>query len=239
MRLTGRQEEFIRNLLDLYQQSGEPLHYTELAERLGVNRFTAYDMLRLLEEKGLARSEYRLAKDKEGPGRSEIVFLPTEKAHQLIAKLLVSSGKPLEDWELAKNAILKTIASDGTWKSSLIKEILARAPVERASPVGYCLEVMVIIALRLRQGQGQRLLLQYLPRLLPEGDTGNIEDLNLLGGFTLGILAREYADDPTWSLEMFDHVKRYQTIINAMTPEQRNDLASRLIQIYQSLSQKS
>jgi len=236
MKLTRRQEEFIRQLLDLYQQSGEPLHYTELAERLGVNRFTAYDMLRLLEEKGLARSEYRLASDKEGPGRSEIVFLPTEKAHQLLAGMLLSSGKPLEDWEATKNAILEVIGSGGYSESDLVQEILARAPVEAASPGRYCLEVMAIIALRLRRGQGRSLLLQYLPMILPEIDASNTENLTLLGGFALGVLAREYADDPTWCLEMFEHVKRYQTIITSMTPKQRNDLAASLNQVYEALA---
>lgn len=51
MKITRRQEDFIRKLLDLYRESEGPIHYSELAERLGVNRFTAYDMLRLLEEK--------------------------------------------------------------------------------------------------------------------------------------------------------------------------------------------
>lgn len=107
-------------------------------------------MLHLLEEKGLARSEYRLAEDKEGPGWSEIVFLPTEKAHQLIAEMLVLIGKPIKGWEMTKNAILKTIGSDGTWKSVLKKEILARSPAEQSSPAGYYLEVMTISVLRLR-----------------------------------------------------------------------------------------
>lgn len=77
----------------------------------------------------------------------------------------------------------------------------------------------------------------YLPRLLPEVDTSKDEDLILLGGFTLGILAREYADNPTWCPEMFDHVKRYQTIINCMTLGQRNDLATIVNQVYGSLLQ--
>jgi len=39
---------------------------------------TAYDMLRLLEERGLVTSEYVLPE--QGPGRSMIVFRPTAKA---------------------------------------------------------------------------------------------------------------------------------------------------------------
>ena len=46
MKLTRRQEEFIRKLMDLYWEKRGPIHYSVLAERLGVSPFTAYDMLR-------------------------------------------------------------------------------------------------------------------------------------------------------------------------------------------------
>ncbi len=72
MKLTKRQDAFIKNLLDLYMEAKEPIHYTVLAERLGVSRFTAYDMLRVLEDKGFVRSEYRLS-DKAKTGRSESI----------------------------------------------------------------------------------------------------------------------------------------------------------------------
>ena len=64
LKLTRRQEDFINNLLDLYREMEGPIHYSVLAERLGVSPFTAYDMLRLLEEKGLVSSEYYLPSDK-------------------------------------------------------------------------------------------------------------------------------------------------------------------------------
>ena len=76
MKLTRRQEEFIESLIDLNREVEGPIHYSVLAERLGVSPFTAYDMLRLLEEKGLVRSEYHLAAGKSGPGRAERLFCP-------------------------------------------------------------------------------------------------------------------------------------------------------------------
>ena len=87
MKLTRRQEDFIHKMLDLYRELQGPIHYTVMAERLGVSRFTAYDMLRLLEEKGLVISEYQLAESKSGPGRSEVVFIPSPEAHRLFASL--------------------------------------------------------------------------------------------------------------------------------------------------------
>lgn len=232
MKLTRRQEEFIHKLLDLYQEAGEPLHYTQLAARLGVSRFTAYDMLRLLEEKGLATSQYRLATDKSGPGRSEVFFVPTQRAHQLMATLR-GDHESEQDWEGAKSAVLTSIRSGAFPDKNLAQEILGRIPDEvQGSSLEYCLEVMAVIALRLRRGGGRQLLREYLPLLLPDLDTGDMEDLRLMGGFALGVLASENADDPTWCLELFEHVKRYQTLISKMPVWQRRALADSLNEVY-------
>ncbi len=52
MELTRHQEDFIHKLLDFYCELHEPFHYSQLAERLGISPFIAYDMLRLFEKKG-------------------------------------------------------------------------------------------------------------------------------------------------------------------------------------------
>ncbi len=78
MKLTRRQEEFVQKMVELKQEFDGPVHYSLLAERLGVSPFTAYDMLCLLEEKGYVTSEYQLPTDKSGPGRAERVFYPRE-----------------------------------------------------------------------------------------------------------------------------------------------------------------
>ena len=51
-RLTARQRAFLDKLLELYRERKSPVHYSDVAERLGVNRFSAYDMLKVLEKKG-------------------------------------------------------------------------------------------------------------------------------------------------------------------------------------------
>ena len=74
IKLTRRQQEFINNLIDLSGEESGPIHYSVLADRLGVSPFTAYDMLCLLEKKGMVTSEYQLAAGKDGPGRAERLF---------------------------------------------------------------------------------------------------------------------------------------------------------------------
>jgi len=65
IKLTPRQQAFLDKLFELYRESNGPIHYTVVAERLGVNKFSAYDMLKLLEKKGVAGSSYVLGHDHE------------------------------------------------------------------------------------------------------------------------------------------------------------------------------
>ena len=91
-KLTARQRAFLDKLLELYRERKGPVHYSDVAERLGVNRFSAYDMLRVLEKKGFAASSYTLRSAvpaasgaHPGPGRSMVVFAPTASATEILA----------------------------------------------------------------------------------------------------------------------------------------------------------
>lgn len=233
IKLTRRQETFIMNMLDLYYASQQPLHYSDLAERLGVSPFTAYDMLRLLEEKGFARSDYRLADDKSGPGRSEIVFLPTEKAHRLLADF--AGDEHNEPWNSLRERIFQGLRESEIMNSDLGHEVLGRLPTGETEALQYCLEVMSVIAFRLKRGIGLKLLLDFIPKLLPQVDTSRLDDLRLFGGFALGVLARENVEDDRWREELYEHVIRYSTLINEMTPDQQIKLAQNLNELYTSL----
>jgi len=107
MKLTGRQEYFIICLLDLYRMTGGPIHYSTLAERVGVSPFTAYDMLQILKEKGFVTSSYRLEQEGKTVGRSEVVFSPTQLAYKRFAELDTRTNS--FDWEVARIQIKKRI----------------------------------------------------------------------------------------------------------------------------------
>ncbi|MBN1537913.1 MAG: hypothetical protein JW908_14335 [Anaerolineales bacterium] len=237
IKLTRRQETFIMNMLDLYYASQQPLHYSDLAERLGVSPFTAYDMLRLLEEKGFARSDYRLADDKSGPGRSEIVFLPTEKAHRLVADFAGEANNA--SWHHLRDKVFQRLRESDIFDSDLGQEVLGRIPTGETQALQYCLEVMSVIALRLKRGPGLKLLLDFIPKLLPQVDVSRLDDLRLFGGFALGVLARENIEDDRWREELYEHVIRYSTLIGEMTPEQQLMLAQSLNELYLSLKSDS
>jgi len=147
--LTGRQREFLRNLLSLYRQAKAPVHYSDVAERLGVAKGTAYEMLRLLEARGLAKSEYTRQGAKGGPGRSLVVFRPTLHAARSILRLANGRWKD-DDWEQAKLRIIDRLQSglEGDYEN-LLDELLKRLPSHR-SPALYLTQMTTAIALGLR-----------------------------------------------------------------------------------------
>ncbi len=235
MEITRRQEDFIRKMIDLYRELQGPFHYSFVAERLGISPFTAYDMFRLLEKKGFVTSQYHLAEDKSGPGRSEIFFLPTAEANRVFARLTEDIGG--QDWDALIETVLSKVRSGPLQDRELVNDILTHVPPEGQGALRYCVEVMTVIALLLRPGNGRRLLLSCLPNILPSIESANPVNLSLLGGFALGILANENVDDRDWGRELIEPVRQYQALVINMNPRLCRKLAASLGEVFKSLEE--
>jgi len=237
MELTRRQTTFVERLVDLYHETHGPIHYSTLARRLGVSRFTAYDMLRLLEEKGLVTSAYQVTAGRSGPGRSEVLYQPTERAHALVAELGGAGGQV--DWETVKRRLVENFAGEQTRDRELTEAMLARVPRQGPAPVRYCLEVMTVIALRLKSRTRRAALARWLPAVLntPSGDRAS---LSLLGGWALAALdaetkpAETKAGD-TWRQEAFTNLRRYQALVIEMDPALCRRLSEGLCEVFAPL----
>ncbi|NIM93279.1 MAG: hypothetical protein GTO18_06170 [Anaerolineales bacterium] len=232
MKITRRQETFIRKLMDLYHEVEGPIHYSAIADHLGVSRITAYDMLRLLEEKGLVTSQYQLEGDKSGPGRSKVVFIPTDQAHQMVVRYAgVTDG---EDWEVVKDRILDQLRT-GEDDDQLGIEMLARIPDVDEDPLRYCLEIATIIILRLRRHPKRHVFLEYLPLLMSSSENSDETTPGLAAGFALGLLIDEIEKDPEWGCELIKHVRQYQRIVADMEADRRQRIADSLMEVFEML----
>jgi len=222
MKITGRQKAFLNTLLDLYREVQGPLHYTTLAERLEVSKITAYDMLRLLEKRGLVQSKYVLRGKGQGAGRSSIVFWPTPKAHALFTELAGEAGD-LEQWETAKARILDALeAGKGGDYHDLLKEILARLP-ERQSPLLYAAEMVTAVVLSLQQLREEASTSSLCERLRPLGLPEEV-GLSALGGLAVGLSFAERANRRLTNL-LLSHVTRYQQVVSHLSAENLRRLA--------------
>ncbi len=74
-KLTRRQQDFLEVLIELYKETEESVSYKEVAVKMGVSKWTAYDLVQELNRKGFLKVEYRL---RPGPGRSEVRFIPKD-----------------------------------------------------------------------------------------------------------------------------------------------------------------
>lgn len=238
MKLTRRQEEFIKNLIDLSREFNGPIHYSVLAERLGVSPFTAYDMLCLLEDKGMVTSEYQLSAEKSGPGRAERLFYPVESAREREENLAEQMGGRLLAKEELKQFVIDKIRSGELYDKDLAEELLARIPPDEQGDISYCTEVMKIAALRVQQGFGRQIFLGNLPDILLNGSSSR-ESLSLLGGFAFGILAQENIGDGEWDQKLLTHVQNYMQIVTNLDEKDCDQLATSFTEVFTQLTEQS
>ncbi|MEW6651570.1 MAG: hypothetical protein AB1453_15450 [Chloroflexota bacterium] len=221
-KLTRRQQEFLDQFLDLYREMDEPIHYAALAERLGIGKVTAYEMLRLLEERGLAQVEYYLPEGERGPGRSSVLFRPTDKAVRVL-KMLSGGSINDEDWEQVKQHILQQLEEDhAAGYETFLDELLARIP-EQPSPLVYLTEMSTAIILALDSLRERAESLDPLKNLKRIGLPGEI-DLSALPGIGLSLSLVERVNQRVSSL-LSAQSGKYQSVLAQLSEEKRRRLS--------------
>jgi murein L,D-transpeptidase YcbB/YkuD len=217
MKLTARQQAFLDSLFDLYREFNGPVHYSVVAERLGVNKFSAYDMLKLLEKKGVAASSYVLGEGHAGLGRSMVVFYPTYQAARFLTQLRheVLGG---EEWHQAKEILLQRIReTQESNYAEAVREILAHLP-DVKTPLMYCTEMISVLLLNLADASkqtGEIISLRTLGSLTARDEVG----LGTLAGFSLASIMSHEGEDPSFVSKLTGHVKRFQAHLGELSEE--------------------
>ena len=238
MKITRRQEEFIATLIDLSDQSDGPIHYSSIAERLKVSPFTAYDMLCVLEEKGLVSSEYHLSAEKSGPGRAERLFYPAPSVEEYKEKIADKFGGRIPGIEEFKRFVLTAFQTGELEDKALGEELLVRVTEIEHPGISFCVEIMTIVMMRLQRSSGRQTLLAYLPKIFPDNNP-TCENLSLLGGFALGLLAQENSKDEEWIQQLFIHIHQYQHLVQGFIKQECDQLAQALSDVSTRLSDGS
>jgi len=168
--LTKRKEQFLAKLKELHDKLKLPVSYQKLAEEMGVSRWTAYDMLRALENEGLVTREYVLEKEKSAPGRAAVGFIPKIKLEVITTNL---------EEELL-NKIQELKATSLSYVLKKMKEELAG----EKNPYVYCSTFLAYLTVVLHKVNIKELA--HFPRIWPQKP---IEfQLKQLPGFILGLL---------------------------------------------------
>jgi hypothetical protein len=223
-KLTARQRAFLDKLQELYREHKAPVHYSDVAKRLGVNRFSAYDMLKVLEKKGFVSSSYALAAGHSGPGRSMVVFSPTARAKSS-PSASPGTTRLSEDWPTVRERVLSKLreAREANYREAL-SDLLARLP-EATAPLDFCTEMVGALLLNMQRAKAHASGLspfRALAALRSNGSAG----LETLAGLSVGATLSE-DDEPNASLtqRLLDHAYRYQANLAKLSTEARAALA--------------
>lgn len=220
LKLTPRQQTFLDKLFDLYRECKGPVHYSMVAEKLGVNKFSAYDMLKVLEEKGVAASDYVLNNEQAGPGRSQVVFYPTNKAAQFLTQLK-EEMRYSSDWQRVKGRILKRLAQTREKNPiEAVRDALANLTDSKPS-LNYCAEMISVMLLNIER--------THDPKLLPVLQSINTDDqvgLGTLAGLSLASTLTSDVDDAKLTDKLMTHTQNFQKQLAELSDESISKLSS-------------
>jgi ATP-dependent exoDNAse (exonuclease V) alpha subunit len=201
------------------------VHYSDLAERLGVNRFSAYDMLKVLEKKGLALPTYTLAAGHAGPGRSLVLFAPTAQVAQMLDHTSPSLG---EEWAGVREQILNKLheAREANYRE-VLDDLLTHLS-DAKTPLTYCAEMIGILLLNMRRATaraGNLNPFRALAALRVNGEAG----LETLAGLSVGsTLVADEESRLSLTQRVLGQAHRFQTVISRLGEDARSALSQLL-----------
>jgi len=230
LKLTTRQQTFLDKLFELYREFKGPVHYSIVAEKLGVNKFSAYDMLKVLEDKGVAASSYVLNSDQAGPGRSQVVFYPTNKAAQFLTQL--RDEVRTNDWMKVKQRVLCRLEeARQNNPAEALREAVTNLP-DTKTPLNYCTEMISVLLLNIEQFRTNKLQ-PALDTLNAPGQVG----LGTLAGLSLATTLTTEPEDVTLTEKLVAHTQRFQKHLSEMSDESITRLSTFLNDARTSLYQ--
>ena len=231
MKITRRQRDFLSKFLELCSKSNGYIHYTELAKKLGVSKYTAYDMLRLLEKKELVSHKYVLGY-KKGKGRSKVLFYPFPRARKLLGEILeidIETNK----WRDFKKLML-TEVDEGKRKSyvRLLKRISKKADgVKR--PMEYCTYYMMGLFLGIKKIKNVFLKTKLIKNLKKFREKSKLK-ISSLAAMILGTFQLE-EDLDIGNEHFLKDFLIYEKYLNKMSSEDRDEFDSLVDEIFSKL----
>jgi hypothetical protein len=236
LRTTPRQLEFLRSLVELYHDSLAPLHYSTVADRLGVSKWSAYDMMLKLERQGLVQREYARGGSGGPPqrrGRFAVVFRPTVRGEVRAGRAATGSWEERE-WSRARERILGALERLSTTGRAAVQEQLMRAIPRQRAARSYCAHLITALLLgvdNLKGRIGHLRLLRWLVESPPAARTNLLILAGLSGGLSPNTRgSRKLVDRLT------NYVRKYESYVRHMSATKQEALLRFLREVIGKLS---
>ncbi|HIE12539.1 MAG TPA: hypothetical protein EYP63_03795 [Desulfotomaculum sp.] len=210
MALTRRRKDFLAMLIQRYEQRRRPVHYTDVASDLKVSRWTAYDILRRLEQDGYLEAVYETGRKEGGPGRALVLYRPTRKKDP-------ARRESAEDWPALRGRLLNLLKEKRQRAREIVGELLHELPEIKGRLAKSAYNLAVLIAhLGEMSTSGRKFLSEIIARARhPE------EGLSLFTGAAIGALLGGAVSGPVERC-----IKRLQRQVAELEPGEVHFLAS-------------
>lgn len=222
VKLTRRQQEFLQALIDLHNQHGDAIHYSVVAEHMGVGNVAAYEMLRLLEDLNLVLREFERSEQDRGPGRSQVGFVPTSTATRHTSDVW---GKDWisEEWTRVKTQLLEKLNSAKKVEyDEILGELLDRLP-RQPSSTAHMAEMITTLILglhSLREHTEARRLRNIMKKIELPGELG----LSAIPGISVGLSLVERINRQLSDV-LLNQAHKFQNTLQELNVEKRRILA--------------
>lgn len=181
-----------------------------------MGKSSAYDMLRLLERKGLVLSEYVLPKESTSPGRSHVRFWPTVKAEETLSQSVAEAEEDREEWEQVKARVLNRLRhGKASARKGVLREVMRMIP-EARSPLAVCAEVITALVLSLKEVEHSLGPQSPLARVLESPATKL--GMSLAAGLAAGMVQMDVASRRAFD-QLHEYVKRYELSLEDLNSE--------------------
>lgn len=206
MGLTKRRQQFFDTIIRLFEERGEPIHYEDIAEAMGVSKWTAYDVVRALEEHGFVDIEYRVKQDVPQVGRSRIGVIPKS----VVPGAVVQSNVGKEDF----HSLVKKVMHDV--KNLTLKQLVRKVKSSKSNTL-VCVYVACLLLHLLKERLSARALsLVSALGYAADGESG----LVIAVGIVIGIIL-SCGVDKDYSHQLKDWTKQFQECIVRISDEER------------------
>lgn len=249
MKITTRQKEFLKVLIDLYRQKSLPIHYSEVAQKMGVSKWTAYDMLQLLRKEGLLEVEYIIPESDNYEwsklGRSTITFLPTKKGYTVSNLSQRNLPAKISDLNKLKKEIIQKFEEI---KGKFNLKDLFKEALQTKSPLIFCACVLLILILLIKKITEGIAEIKLLSQVIPADATSTYIELALIVfvGMCFGILTKyinkipNYITGPNNNLDEYaDYIQTYNQYVSQMDKKEQKSLLNFLKESLDEINIKS
>lgn len=232
MKITTRQREFLKTLIDLHQQKDSSVHYSEVALKMGVSKWTAYDMLQLLHKEGFLEVEYIIPESDNYEwsklGRSTITFYPTKKGYDISSPTKQKISTNITELKKIKKEITQKFEE---LKGKLNIRDLFKKALQSKSPFIFCaclLLLLILLTKKITEGVTE---IKLISQVVPHTTTNTYTELALIvfAGMCLGVLAKYVSKIPTTygnnDLDEYtNYIQTYNQYVSQMNKEEQKSL---------------